>query len=255
MFLFIFTLHVAAQEYVKKMAPVQAMKAYEETYDSLMENVVNIKTPGYKAFDSTTIIDEEGNIVLKRSTRFTKGTLEQTNGKLDVALEGDGFFAVQSPQGVIYTRDGRFMLDQDYRLVSLVGKYPVLTTGGQIFLTPGGAGGSSEVFISPQGKIIQDKTDLGTLMIVVFEDTSVLERISGSFFRTPVSSIDPNKKIAGIVREEFTVKPGYIEASNVDLSRQLIELPLNSRKYDANSKVLQILRRTRQTAREMGRVQ
>lgn len=79
----------------KDMLPVQAMKSYEQTYDVLMENVVNIKTPGYKAFDNIVRVDESGAIVSERMTRFTKGTLVETNNKLDVALEGDGFFVAQ----------------------------------------------------------------------------------------------------------------------------------------------------------------
>ncbi|MFC1517678.1 flagellar hook-basal body complex protein [Candidatus Margulisiibacteriota bacterium] len=242
---------VGAEESAKEMAPVQAMTAYEQNYDALMENVVNLKTTAYKAFDFIVATDEKGKLVSRKVTRFTKGNLVETNGKLDVAIEGDGFFVVQAPQGVIYTRDGRFQLDKDYQLITLVGGYPVLTSAGRVYLEPstGGSGGS-EVAISPHGAIIQNKITLGNILIATFEDTSVLQRINGSFFR-----IVGSEKITGTLKEDVKLKPGYVEASNVDLSRQLIELPLNSRKYDANSKALQILRRAQQTAREMGRVQ
>ncbi|MBU0580028.1 MAG: flagellar hook-basal body complex protein, partial [Candidatus Margulisbacteria bacterium] len=206
--------------------------------------------PGYKALSNIISTDEKVNIVSKRLTVFTKGTFVETNSKLDAAIEGDGFFVVETPQGIAYTRDGRFMIDQDYRLVTMTGKYPVLTSAGQVYLTPSSGGGGMEIAISPQGSVIQDKTVLGTLLVVTFEDLSVLQRLNGSFFYVPEST-----KITGVAQEDVRIKAGYIEASNVDLSKQLIELPLNSRKYDANSKALQIIRRAQQTSREMGRVQ
>jgi flagellar basal body rod protein FlgG len=254
-----------AEAPAREQAPVQAMKAYEQSYDVLMENIVNIKTPGYKSMDSAVSIEDSGQIAASRLTRFTKGTLEETRGNLDVAIEGDGFFVVQleqnsgfseqnrrkTYQGVAFTRDGRFQIDQENRLVTMAGGYPVLSKSGPIYVVPFSGQGDAKVLISSQGSIIQDNNLLGVFQVVTFEKPEELERINGVFFRIPRGRTD----IAMTELEDVHVRVGYVEASNVDLSRQLVELPLNSRKYDANSKSLQILRKTAQTAREMGRVQ
>ena len=100
-------------------------------------------------------------------------------------------------------------------------------------------------------QVIQDNTVLDTLWVVNFSDPRVLARLTGSFFRM----VSANSDVVMTDVENPLLKPGFVEASNVDLSRQLIELPLNSKKYDANSKALQIIRKSQTTAREMGRVQ
>ncbi len=264
LFILLVAMPLGAEEEAKDKAPVQAMKVYEKSYDALMENVVNLKTPGYKSFDTVVSSTEKGQIAAEHVTRFTKGTLEQTNGKLDVAIEGDGFFVVQlagyggskretvkTASGLAYTRDGRFQINKDYELVTMAGGFRVFSQGGPIIIPGLGSDGSGIVEISAKGEIIQNGVVLGILQVVTFDDMSKLERINGSFFRVPPERSD----IAPIDVPEVRVRPGFVEASNVDLSRQLVELPLNTKKYDANSKALQILRKASQTAREMGRTQ
>jgi flagellar basal body rod protein FlgG len=239
------------QKAAKDMVSVQAMRAYEDYYDNLMENIVNVKTPGYKSLDGIIFTDDRGNILTKRSTRYTKGSFVETNRNLDVAIEGDGFFEAQSPDwGTLYTRDGRFTVDRNSQLVTMAGGFPVVSNAGAIYLADTG-GSDLKVHISPEGSIVQNNNEVGAFKIVTFEDLSWLERVNGSFFRF----ITANATGPPIEQESYRLKVGYYESSNVDLSKQLIDLPLNSRKYDANSKALQILKRAKQSGRELGRAQ
>ena len=244
---------------------VQAMKSYEQAYDALMENIVNVKTPAYKSIDTMFEQAENGGIQAEQSTQYTRGSLEETNRPLDVAIDGNGFLVVELTKGIKvtqqnrlqmvagtgYTRDGRFQINENNELVTLVGGYRVLGKGGAIVLAPYSGQGDNIVYITPQGAVLQNNNVIGELQVVTIDKMKQLERLNGSFFRVPLGRTD------FVITDvpEVKLRSGYVEASNVDLSRQLVELPLNQRKYDANSKALQLLRRTESTAREMGRVQ
>ena len=106
--------------------------------DVVANNLANANTSGFKAemmlmsevelpADPTTELSYVQDFATARD--FSPGTLRPTGNDLDLAIQGDGFFAVQTPDGVRYTRVGRFQLDQDGILVTSHG-YPVLASGG-----------------------------------------------------------------------------------------------------------------------------
>jgi flagellar basal-body rod protein FlgF len=210
----------------------------DEKVKALMNNMVNAETPGYRKSDVViksfpTYLEE----AQKRSStqvpkvvgtyyNQTPGTLLRTGNKTDVALGGQGFFVIQTPNGDGYTRDGRFTLDQDGRLVTVAGNYPVMGLEGPIMVTPG-----TKIEFAGDGKIIVDGTEINTIKVVDFDDTSKLKPISGSVFQAStdmVPEIDQNPRVVD----------GYIEASNVNVIEEMMNLMYLSRVYAVDSKIV-----------------
>ena len=142
------------------------------------------------------------------TTDFEGGALTQTEGPLDVALEGDGFLVVKTPEGLRLTRGGALSIDGSARLVDAAGN-PVLGDQGEILLPPG------DVQINRDGVISVDGTPEATLRVVDIEDPAQLLRGEGLLFATDAELVS-----AGGV----TVHQGYLEESNVEPISSLVEM-------------------------------
>ncbi len=102
-------------------------------------------------------------VIQKPYTDLSQGILQPTGNSLDVALSGNGFFAVQGPGGPLYTRNGNFRLAPDGKLISAEG-YPVRGTAGAAITIPG----SQPIEISSDGTVTQDGQTVGQLQIADF---------------------------------------------------------------------------------------
>jgi len=151
---------------------------------------------------------------------FSEGPLEGTGNPLDVAIKGDGFFTVRTPQGDRYTRNGRFELDEGGQLVTQAG-HPVLAEGGApVFFAPG----DTEITIGRDGTISTQNGDLGKLAVVNFENPQVLRPGAGSLFATedvPQAVEDPQ------------VQQGMLESSNILPIIEMARMIDVHRKYDS----------------------
>jgi len=226
-----------------KETTIQAMKNYENQYEAIMNNIVNAKTPGYKSVIST-VHSKNGKLSTKTEHAMTSGTKVYTGDPYNMAIEGKGYFVVSTGQGTLLTRDGRFKLNKDNQLVTFSGEYPVLGESGTISFELG-INGDIKFIVSETGEIFQDKNPVNRFLIVQC-DPRDLESINSVFFRatgatTPI--------------EIPRIYQFYQESSNVEITRELIKMPLTTKKYDANSKVLQTLSRANKTGLEMGRSQ
>jgi len=134
-------------------------------------------------------------------TDFTQGSLQTTGNPLDVALEGPGFFAVQSPTGTQYTRNGSFHLTKDGTLVTAQG-YPVLGDKGPITLPGGSAEISSTGVISVNGDLA------GQLQLTQFDPSVPLTSLGDANFSAPVA--------AATAATQLTVSQGALESSNIN---------------------------------------
>ena len=152
---------------------------------------------------------------------FTEGPLSQTGGPLDVAIEGKGFFQVTTAAGPRYSRDGRFKLDPQGRLVTQDGD-PVQGDGGDIVVDPV----KGPVTIAPTGVISQAGQKVGALSVVTFDDLSGLTKDGASLYRND-SNLTPQPSANALVRQ------GMLEGSNVQPIVQITRLIEISRAYDA----------------------
>jgi flagellar basal-body rod protein FlgF len=244
---------------------VQALNSYERRYDTLMNNVVNANTPGFKASKVMTL-QEDGKLVTEVIPTIGKtGPLIYSGDAFHVGIDGPGFFVVKGPKEDYYTRDGRFHLTADYQLVTLAGNYPVYGQGGPIQLQPG-QNGTLSLAITNTGELVLNGAPLDRFLIVGINDISQLAPVNGVFFRKNNTNQAPSYQnptyigTAGesnanqdfLPLENVSVRQYYYEGSNVDISEEMISVPEISKKYDANSKVLQILKKMKTTGREMG---
>ncbi|MCD4830117.1 MAG: flagellar basal-body rod protein FlgF [Candidatus Cloacimonetes bacterium] len=156
-------------------------------------------------------------------TDYSPGGMRQTGNPLDVALNGEGFFTVLTPDGVAYTRDGQFSLDATGNLVTSAGFF-VQGEGGPVQITGG------QVEIAPMGEIIVDNEVVNRLMIRNF-DTEGLARVKDALYR-------PLHQSGGEPVESPGVMQGYLELSNVNIVREMVDMIAVQRHYDANGKVI-----------------
>ena len=112
-------------------------------------------------------------------TDFSQGNLQQTGNPLDLAMEGSGFFAVQAPNGVQYTRNGNFHLTKTGALVTAQG-FPVLGDKGAITLPQGDAE------IGPSGAISVDGVVAGQLKLVDFDSSVPLTSLGNAYYSAPL---------------------------------------------------------------------
>lgn len=210
----------------------------EAKVKALMSNIVNSETPGYKKSDVViksfpTYLDEAQK---KSSTQIpviegvhysqTPGTLLRTGNMTDMAIGGDGFFVVETPKGTAYTRDGRFTLDQDGKLVTVAGNYKVIGMSGPIIVSPG-----DEVEFSGDGKVRVNGAEVNAIKVVKFNDTSALTPMNGAVFMA-------SDKAEIEVNQSPRIVTGYVEASNVNVIEEMMNLITLSRIYGIDSKIV-----------------
>jgi len=172
---------------------------------------------------------------------MSPGALRYTGNPLDLALEGAGFFTVETPAGVRFTRDGRFTLDGAGWLVTLEG-HRVLGEDGPIQVV------GRDVHVTEQGEIWVDGAPVGVLALRNFAEPQGLVREGSSLWAATESSGEP--QVARVV-----VREGHLEESNVNVVTAMVELIAAYRSYESNQRVIQAYDQTLGKAvNELGRV-
>lgn len=224
-----------------------ALNASEEHYKVLMQNVSNSKTPGYRELNVTEGSSSRSKVISKPYINFTQGDFINTGRKFDFAIEGKGFFSVRTPHGVtLYTRDGRFALDDEHRLVTYSGRYLLLGESGPIIIDES----TEKASITETGKIMMGTNVLDRIRVVDFSEYSYLTPLSGSFFY-----VADMQSAVETVKEDYRIRIGVVEGPNINLSRQLSELPSVQKTYDASSRIIQFRLKSMSSSLEMGKVQ
>jgi flagellar basal-body rod protein FlgG len=174
---------------------------------------------------------------------FDQGSMKETGNALDVALDGEGFFAVQTSRGIQYTRKGDFVLNSNGTLVTQQG-YPVLGKGDSEIQISG-----KDVVVDATGAVIVDGAEVDSLKIVDFANKKGLLKNGDSLY-SPIDSTDQ-----GIPAEKAIVQQGFIEGSNVDSIKMMTEMIDVIRGYESYQKVLQSINETNsKTVNELGRL-
>src|SRR5205823_2126303 len=111
------------------------------------------------------------------------GGLQATGNELDVAIQGDGYFAVETPLGIRYTRAGNFQTGSDGTLITAEG-YPVLDVSSQHIILPEN---TTSVKIGEVGNMKVNGEDAGQIGVLQFDNPQLLERLSGRLFKSEIS--------------------------------------------------------------------
>jgi len=164
------------------------------------------------------------------ATNFSPGELKFTGAKTDVALEGQGFFAVQMSDGTTgYTRDGEFHVNASGELVTKQGQR-VLGDGGPIQLD---THNPAPISISPTGDISQGSDRKGALKVVAFNEPNLLTPIQAGYFRADNANLKAGPAVTAQCHQ------GYVEAANTSPTMEMAHLITAMRTYEANQRVIQ----------------
>jgi flagellar basal-body rod protein FlgF len=171
-------------------------------------------------------------------TTFEPGRIRLTGNPLDLAIQGQGFFEVKTPQGTRYTRNGMFSLDNHRRLVTNLG-YPVMGTKGEIKIPSG------KLEISTQGDIKVDDKAVAAIKIVEFPDDQMPAKFAEGLF------VSDN----GTAAKNPLLQVGHIEESNVNAIGEMVKMIQGMRSYESTQKLIQTLDRMAEVAiQDVGRV-
>jgi flagellar basal-body rod protein FlgG len=235
------------------------MEAQQLNLNTIANNLANVNTPGFKRSKiefqdllyqkprnsgaeagggnvvPTGIEVGNGSRVAATSKVFTQGQLTQTGEKLDIAVQGDGFFEVQKPDGTLaYTRDGSFKIAPTGQITTNDG-LPVLS-GFQ----PAPAG-TTDITISTDGNVTyqgSSGTQTFRLSLTRFANPSGLKSVGGNLYEETPASGTPETGAPG--EQGFgTTLQGYIETSNVNIVEEMVNLIVAQRAYEINSKSIQ----------------
>ena len=237
------------------------MSAQQMNVDNIANNLANVNTTGFKKSKlefqdvlyrnlrkagvsaspgtqiPTSLEIGYGTRPVATTRQFAVGEMSQTGNPLDLAVEGNGFFQINMPDGTIgYTRDGSFKLSADGQI----------TTSDGLFMTP-------EITVPEDAEAIQigfdgtvfamvvgqtDPQELGQIELAKFINPAGLEALGHNLYSQTVASGEP---ITGIPGEEGlgTVGQGFLELSNVDVVAEMVNMIVAQRAYEINSKAIQ----------------
>ncbi len=169
--------------------------------------------------------------VMKNQVDFNEGELKETHNPLDMAVRGDGFFALMNTNGeAVYTRDGQHYINAEGVMVNSMGHEFSDAGGNNIQTIPGGG----ELIIDKSGQIFQGEQNIGQVGVFVFDDPLMeLQKVGGGFVAKE-EGIEPELADA----EQFTLMQGYLEDSNVSAIEEMIGLIEVSRAHEANQKMI-----------------
>lgn len=176
-----------------------------------------------------------GSMIDEVATIHTNGAMRLTGNQYDLAIEGRGFFAVETPNGVRYTRNGSFTRSGQGELVTQDG-YRVLGQGGAIQL----GDAQSKINIDENGRVLLGDSgttpmqfaEADTLRVVAFADEKRLVKEGANLFAAAPGQQEEEAA-------DSAVRQGCLEMSNVNVVAEMVNLITNYRAYEVNSKVVQ----------------
>jgi flagellar basal-body rod protein FlgG len=168
---------------------------------------------------------------------FAIGSLKATNNLLDVAINGDGFFQIQMPNGTIgYTRDGAFHVDKNGNLVTPAGfpLEPNIVVPNEAIAVHIGDDGSVSAMLTAQAEAVQ----LGQIQTATFVNPAGLVNIGGNIAQETSAS---GPAVVGIAGENGfgPLQAGFLELSNVEVVEEMVNLITAQRAFEFNSKAVQ----------------
>ena len=207
----------------------------------LANNIANTETGGYKTdrefyslYASSESMAEDRDdhatmpVIERNYTDFSQGGMRSTSNPLDLGISGKGFFAVDSPAGVAYTRNGGFQLSPGGKLVTADGYAVRSASGKPIQLDP-----ALPIEVAGDGTITQSGQTAAKLALLDFADQSELVKQGNTMFRTANPKTSP-------IASTAQVQQGRLESSNVGNSESVVRLVSVMRQFDMLQKAIHI---------------
>ncbi len=240
--------------------------AQEKRLDTIANNIANVNTPAFKRDEQVfkeylTAYEKAGDVIevprvpasiesfyalnggdksfvdaQGTTTSFRQGSLKTTHKPLDFAIEGQGLFEVETPNGVQYTRNGSFMIDSQRKLVTKEG-FPVLLQAATPDQEPSTRHirlDGNNVSVGESGNIIVDGQPVGNLSVVKVNNVDSLRKAGNSRFAL--------KDIYGEAptpAQGFKLHQGFLENSNVNIIREMTDMIMATRVFESTQKAIQ----------------
>jgi len=236
------------------------MEAMQTNLDNVANNLANVNTTSYKkstaefqdlfyqtvrapgtavSADTTTPTGVQVGVGVKTASvhkEFSQGASKPTNNPMDMLINGDGFFAMQKETGeIVYSRDGAFKIDAQGRMMNSQGHLlqPPIT------VPPNTAG----ITISPTGVVTAKDNEgrtnqIGQIEIVNFVNAAGLAALGGNQYQATDASGAPIQGTPG-TNGLGVLEQGHLEASNVNVVNEMVNMIQAQRAYEMNSKVMQ----------------
>ncbi len=247
------------------------MRNEQNRMDIMTNNLANATTVGFKKEGSTSQafsdvlavklkdasvglsvrqpigINSPGVKIGENYTDYTQGSFRITDNTFDLALSGDGFFAIEftnkaGETSTKYTRSGDFTLNTDGFLVTNEGDYVLDENNARIQLDP-----LQEASIQTDGTISQNGQTVARIQVTDFEDYDYLQRYGETYFE-PIEG-------AQTMEGSAEIHSGWLEMSNIQVVSEMVNMISITRQYESNQKVVQTIDDTLQTAvNDLGRI-
>jgi flagellar basal-body rod protein FlgG len=252
---------------------VTGMHAQELAMDTIANNLANINTTSFKsgrlqfqdmlysALTTPGAANGDGEVptgiqvghgtrVASTAKQFTQGALVQTDRKLDVAIEGDGFFEVALPDGTsAFSRDGSFSINSNGEVVT--------SNGYRVVAFDSIDSGTTEINIAADGSMTNVVAGASVaksrLSLARFVNPEGLRNIGRNLYQTtdasgePLTGLNPGEQGVGALAQ------GYLEGSNVNAAAELVNMITTQRAYEASSKAIKASDEMMDTANNLRR--
>ncbi|ALA54844.1 flagellar basal body rod protein FlgG [Shouchella clausii] len=244
---------------------ISGMKGFQTKLDVVGNNIANVNTHGFKkgrvmfqdmvsqqvqgpmaATPNRGGVNSKqigsGSMVGAIDTVHTGGGNQYTGRELDLAINGDGYFAVQIGDDTFYTRAGNIYFDNEGNVVNSSGAYLLGPDGNRLQIDPALLDDMESTTVNKQGEIIvsiQGQENPVTLQLGIanFANPEGLNSAGGSLFTATPASGPANLVIPG-TQGTGDIQSGYLEMSNVDLADEFSEMIVAQRGFQANSRII-----------------
>lgn len=210
-----------------------------EKQEAIANNIANANTTGFRknVVFAKELSGAESRLTPKKvdwqqtvmnylTIDYSPGVFDKTDNPLDLAIEGDGFFALQADDGsTVLTRAGAFVVDAE-GFLAMPGGFRVLSDGGPIQI------GAGTPTVAQTGEVEVDGVPVGRIVPQSPADLESLQRLGGSLFGVP-DGVELLPPISATIRQ------GYLETSNVDVVGEMVDMIVAYRIYEANARALQ----------------
>ena len=209
----------------------ETLLAHEQRLNQVSNNLANVDTPGYKReavtfgemlYNANRTHQRVGK-ALKIRTVQDQGVIQQTGNPLDLAISGDGYFRVQTPAGIRYTRAGNFQLNNVGQVVTPDG-YPLLGEGGPVVVQ------GEKVEVSREGRFFVDGQQINQLPVVSIAPNA-LTKTGENLYQMAEGAEET-------ASQEAQIQQGHLEKSNVNTVMEMTEMLDLYRSYESQQKMI-----------------
>lgn len=226
----------------------RGLDARMKNLEIVANNLANVNTTGYKReVPFSEILNQAGNVQVSQMTDYRPGNFVQTSNPLDLAISGNAFFVIRTDQGPQLTRNGNFTVSNDGFLVDQDGN-KVMGKNGAISLNSLQLNKQQSITISDNGEIKMGNLVVDKLLIAKLQDPQQAQRTTGVDFSVENSGF----QIAD--ENDYQVKQGYLEESNVNPIKEMEAMIQINNEYDSSHKIINYLDKSLDEANQIGKV-